>query len=66
MLRVRQASSQVAQPLSAHSGRSQLRSVEVHQRFVPRIRTTVMGSRGFYYLLRHRGMTYLLCSVTLI
>jgi len=57
--------SQYCQPLSAHSGRSQLRSAEVRQLFVPRIRTTVMGSRGFYYvLLRHRGMTYHLCSVT--
>jgi len=37
------------QLLSAHSGRSQLRSAEVHQLFVPRIRTTVIGSRGFYY-----------------
>ena len=40
------------QPLSALSlsGRSQLHSAEVHQQlFVPRIRTTVMGSRGFYY-----------------
>ena len=41
--------SRYCQPLFAHSGRSQLRSAEVHQLFVPRIRTTVMGSRGFYY-----------------
>ena len=36
-------------PLSAVLGRSQLRSAEIHQLFVPRIRTTVMSSRGFYY-----------------
>jgi len=41
--------SRYCQPLSAHSGRSQLRYVEVRQLFVPRIRTTVMGSHGFYY-----------------
>jgi len=41
--------SRYCQPLSAHSGWSQLCSAEVHQLFVPRIRTTVMGSRGFYY-----------------
>jgi len=41
--------SRYCQPLSAHSGRSQLRSAEVHQLFVPRIHTTVTGSRGFYY-----------------
>jgi len=41
--------SRYCQPQSAHSGGSQLRSAEVHQLFVPRIRTTVMGSFGFYY-----------------
>jgi len=41
--------SRYCQPLSAHSGPSQLLSAEVHQLFVPRIRTTVMGSGGFYY-----------------
>ena len=41
--------SRYCQPLSVHSGQSQLRSAEVQQLFVPRIRTTVMGSRGFYY-----------------
>ena len=41
--------SQFCQLLSALSGWSQLCSAEVHQLFIPRIRSILMGSLGFYY-----------------